>query len=191
MSDAPRIAKLTPARLTADQRVVYDAIAGGPRAQGPQLFRLTDEDGGLEGPFNAFLLQPGLGLALQELGAAVRYRTGLSDRAREIAILVVAAVHDSDFELYAHEAVGRHLGLTDDELRALRTHDFTPFADTERVVATTTHALSVHGDLDDDEYAAAVDALGEAGIFELLTLVGYYGTLALQLRVLRVPAPSS
>ena len=28
-----------------------------------------------------------------------------------------------------------------------------------------------------------------AGLFELLTLVGYYAALALQLRVFRVPAP--
>jgi 4-carboxymuconolactone decarboxylase len=31
--------------------------------------------------------------------------------------------------------------------------------------------------------------VGTAGLFELLTLVGYYATLALQLRVFRVPAP--
>jgi 4-carboxymuconolactone decarboxylase len=31
--------------------------------------------------------------------------------------------------------------------------------------------------------------MGAAGLFELLTLVGYYATLALQLRVFRVPAP--
>nr|BFE70573.1 hypothetical protein GCM10020092_038740 [Actinoplanes digitatis] len=73
---------------------------------GPQLFRLVGADGGLEGPFNAFLLQPRLGLALQALGAAVRYETGLADRAREIAILVVSAASDSAFERYAHEAVG-------------------------------------------------------------------------------------
>ena len=123
MSDAARIQKFVPADLDEDQRELYAAIAGGPRAQGPQLFRLTDADGGLEGPFNAFLLQPSLGLPLQELGAAVRYRTTLSDRAREIAILVVATAHDSAFERYAHEAVGRHVGLTDTEVQALREDD--------------------------------------------------------------------
>ena len=35
----------------------------------------------------------------------------------------------------------------------------------------------------------AVGCIGPAGLFELLTLVGYYATLALQLRVFRVPAP--
>ena len=60
----------TPDELDEPRRAVYDAIAGGPRAAGPQAFRLTDDDGRLEGPFNAMLVSPGVGLALQELGAA-------------------------------------------------------------------------------------------------------------------------
>ena len=59
----------------------------------------------------------------------------------------------------------------------------------ECVVARTAAALVTRGDLDDAEYGEAVGHLGPAGLFELLTLVGYYATLALQLRVFRVPAP--
>ena len=64
---APRLAKLDPATLDDQQREVYDAVASGPRAAGPQLFRLVDEAGRLEGPFNAFLLQPRLGLEAFQL----------------------------------------------------------------------------------------------------------------------------
>jgi len=100
-------------------------------------------------------------MALQALGAAVRYQTTFSDRAREIAILVVAAYRESDFEWYAHEAVGRHAGLTDAELDALRDHDYDGLvAHDERAVARATHRLLETGDLDDDAFAEAVDALG-------------------------------
>ena len=58
MTSGARIGKLAPSSLDDEQRSLYDAIAGGRRAQGPQLFRLTDEKGSLEGTFNAFLLQP-------------------------------------------------------------------------------------------------------------------------------------
>ena len=186
-----RLAKLSPDTLDTEQRAVYDAIAGGRRAQGPQLFRLVDDDGGLEGPFNAFLLQPRLGGVLQAVGSAVRYETSLSDRAREIAILVVSLHWESEFEWYAHEAVGRHVGLTDDELTALRDGRYDTLSPDERVVARTTALLVAESDLDDASYNEAVHALGLAGLFELLTLVGYYATLALQLRVFRVPAPTS
>jgi len=184
-----RIPKLDPSALDGDQRSLYDSIAGGRRAQGPQLFRLADAEGRLEGPFNAFLLQPRLGSALQALGASVRYDTGLDDRCREIAILVVAAHWRSDFEQYAHEAVARSVGLTDADLAAIRDGRYTVLTGHEAVVARTVAALAARGDLDDAEYRQAVEEVGTAGLFELLTLVGYYATLALQLRVFRVPAP--
>ena len=184
-----RIPKFDPSSLDAEQRSLYDAIAGGRRAQGPQLFQLTDSGGRLEGPFNAFLLQPRVGSALQALGSAVRYDTGLDDRCREIAILAVAAHWRSDFEWYAHEAVGRAAGLGDAELDAIRTGRHGDLAGREAVVARTAATLAARGDLDDDQYRDAVGAVGRAGLFELLTLVGYYATLALQLRVFRVPVP--
>jgi 4-carboxymuconolactone decarboxylase len=203
VSNGARIPKLPPAELDDEQRALYDAIAGGRRAQGRQLFRLSDADGCLEGPFNAFLLQPRLGSALQALGAAVRYETALDDRSREIAILVVAAHWHSDFERYAHEAVARAAGLTDTDLAAIRHGHLTQPSESgeptqpgaltgrEAVVARTAAALAARGDLDDAEYREAAAELGADGLFELLTLVGYYATLALQLRVFRVPAPNS
>lgn len=186
---APRIPKLAPSDLDAGQRALYDAIAGGRRAQGPQRFRLTDADGRLEGPFNAFLLQPRLGAALQALGAAVRYETGLDDRCREIAILVVAAHWRSDFEWYAHEPAARAAGLTDADLAALLDGQPDGLAGREAVVARTAAALAAQGDLDDAQYREAAAEFGPDGLFELLTLVGYYAALALQLRVFRVPPP--
>ena len=189
MTSGARIGKLEPSGLDDEQRSLYDAIAGGRRAQGRQLFRLVDDDGRLEGPFNAFLLQPRLGSALQALGASVRYDTGLDDRCREIAILAVAAHWHSDFEWYAHEAVARSAGLDDAELAAVRDGCDAVLTGREAVVARTAAALAARGDLDDAEYLEAVEVVGSAGLFELLTLVGYYATLALQLRVFRVPAP--
>jgi 4-carboxymuconolactone decarboxylase len=189
--DTPRLAKLHPQTLDAAQREVYDAIAGGRRAAGPTLFQLVDEDGGLEGPFNAFLLQPRVGDAMQALGAAIRYETALSDRAREIAVLVVAAHWGASYAQYAHEAIGRHAGLTETELAAVREGRWDTFDGVERVVAVTAHRLAADGDLDDAAYAQAVEALGQPGLFELLTLVGYYATLALQMRVFRVTTPEA
>jgi 4-carboxymuconolactone decarboxylase len=186
----PRLAKLKPAELDEPQRALYDAIASGPRAQGPQLFALTDGSGGLEGPFNAMLLSPSVGSALQGLGSAVRYGSGFDNREREIAILVVAHVWDCAFEVYAHEAVGRAAGLANDELAALQRGDYGLLGEQERLVAETTFALAARSNLTDEEFGAARRALGLSLLFELTTLVGYYATLALQLRVFDVAVPS-
>lgn len=186
-----RVHRFEPADLDPRQAALYEAIAGGPRAAGPQLFRLTDDAGCLQGPFNAFLLQPALGTALQALGSAVRYQTRLEARIREIAILVVAAHWDSEFERYAHEAVARSLGLTDADLAGLREGRYEVFGEDERLVAETVSALAAGGDLDDAGYDRFVARFGRPAMFELLTLVGYYSTLALQLRVFRVATPDA
>ena len=181
----------TPGELDDVRRGVYDAIAGGPRAVGPQAFRLTDAEGRLEGPFNAMLVSPGIGHALQDLGAAVRYRTSFSDRAREIAILALAALRRSDFEWYAHERVGRRAGLSEDELSALLTGgDPGSLSDDEALLLRTTRLLASSGDLDDEAFAAAEEGLGREQLAELIVLVGYYDLLALSLRVWRTPLPA-
>ncbi|MEH0448044.1 MULTISPECIES: carboxymuconolactone decarboxylase family protein [unclassified Streptomyces] len=179
-----RLAGFLPGDMSEEQAAVYRSISGGPRAAGPQLFALTDSEGRLRGPFNAMLLSPPVGAALQTVGAAVRYRSSLSDRVREMAVLLVATHWGSAFEREAHEAVGRACGLTEEELASLRSGVLPDVTDPHETTALrTTASLLRSGSLDDDEYRTAVSAIGERGLFELTTLVGYYSTLALQLRV--------
>ncbi len=185
-----RLARLPRHALDDDQAAVYDRIAGGQRSVGPQAFPLVGEDGALEGPFNAYLHQPALGAALEALGVVIRYGTSLTKREREIAILLTAAVHESAFEQYAHEAVGKQVGLTDDEIQSLRIVEVDVFSNVrERAVADVVVALLRRSDLNDGEYARAIEILGESLLFELIVLVGHYVTAAMQLRVFRVGAP--
>jgi len=186
-----RLAGLLPGELDEQQSEVYRAVTGGPRAAGPQAFPLTDADGRLRGPFNAMLLSPPVGLAVQAVGAAVRYQSVLTDRVREMAVLVVAAHWGSAFEWAAHEAVGRTNGLTEPELDALRVGGLPNLADpAERTALLATAALTRTGTLSDSEYEGTVAAWGERGLFELTALVGYYALLALQLRVFAGEGPA-
>jgi 4-carboxymuconolactone decarboxylase len=185
-----RLPHLTPDQLEPEQRALHDAIVGGPRASGPQLFELVDPQGRLNGPFGVMLHSPAVGGALQELGTAIRYRSVLGDRLREIAILAVAAHWSSDFEQYAHEPLARRAGLTDAQLAALAGGTAVELDDpTEGVGLRIVRALVSDADLSDDEYAEGRRVLGDQALVELTALVGYYATLALQLRVFRVGVP--
>jgi alkylhydroperoxidase family enzyme len=185
-----RLPLLRPGLLGEEQREVYDAVTGGPRRDGPSPVRYMDEEGRLLGPFNAMLYSPAVGMPLQELGAALRFRTAFTKREREIAILVVAAGHRAAYEWYAHERIGRRAGLTGEELDALRTGVAPMLADVrERVVHEAVRQMVVDGDLSDAVYTEAVATLGRAAVVELVALVGYYSALALQMRVFRVGLP--
>lgn len=178
--------RFLPDELTGERRALYEAIALGPRSKGPQLFALTDEDGVLRGPFNAFLLSPGVGDALQRLGATVRYATALTGRVREMAILAVAAHWHSDFEREAHEPIGRAAGLGEEELEAIREGRVPPLPDPYEAACLTVIRALLEGDVDQETWDACLPPLDQDTVFELSTLVGYYATLALQLRIFRV-----
>ncbi len=185
-----RLPDLPPAEMTDEQRALLARIAAGPRAAGPQHFALTTRDGALTGPFGVMVHEPALGGPLQELGSAIRYATGLAPRLREIAILAVAGSTGSAFEQYAHERVGRAVGLTDDELAALSVGTFTSVDPVEESAhALCRRLLEGRSRLRDDEYAHFAEALGATTITELVVLVGYYRTLAQLLDVFDVAAP--
>jgi 4-carboxymuconolactone decarboxylase len=181
---ARRLRPLRPDELDAEQREVLAALSDPPgRVQ-------RDPDGSLQGPFDALLRAPHSGAALQGVGAALRYRSVLPERVRELATLLVAAHHRSAYEWHAHAPLAVAAGLPDELVAAVRIGALVDPADpAERAAAAAVGQLLETGDLDDETWAATTGALGEAGAVELTTLVGYYSLLAMQLRTLRVPLP--
>nr|MDT0660438.1 carboxymuconolactone decarboxylase family protein [Micromonospora sp. DSM 115978] len=184
-----RVHRFRPAELDPAQKALYADLTSGSRATGPPGVQVAEPDGRLTGPFNAMLLNPVIGDALQKLGATIRYHGALSARSREIAILTVAARLGSAFEWRSHEPVAVGAGLTDRELRALRdladpelTDADPELTDPEEAAVTRGAALLLgDGPVSDEDYRRLADALGQAKLFELSTLVGYYRLLARQM----------
>lgn len=180
-----RLTALVPAGLSAAQRALYDAILGGPRGPG-----FAAADGHLVGPFNAMLHNPSIGWPLARVGEALRYEGLLPPRSRELAILTVAAAYRSEFEWYAHAPIAEGLGVAADVIVDIRCGRRPHLADeVEQTVVDVVQAVLDRVDLDDEAYARAAALVGEPELVELTTLVGYYGVLATQLRLFRVPLP--
>ena len=185
-----RLHRPSPQELTEPQRAVYDDIVAGDRgADG--AFEMVDNLGRLNGPYNAMIVAPQIGGPLGQLGAALRFHGRLSARAREIAILAVATAKQSRFELFAHTRVARTAGLTDAEVGDLtagrRPASLTPV---EAAVLDLVQHLLADRAVPDDEYERFRSVLGEAGIVEVATLVGYYSMLAVQLSLFEVEVPA-
>jgi len=188
----PRVPLVELADMTAQQREFYDKYATGVRASPATTFPLVDGEGHLMGPPAVWVLSQPLGLALERFGYAIRYELSLSQRAQEIAILMVAQHRQSEFERFAHEQAGLKAGLTQDDLAALAAGK-PPRLDTEEELAvyeTARRILDV-GALDDRAYRAAADVLTAPRLFELVTLIGYYVMLATQLSVFDIQPPGA
>jgi alkylhydroperoxidase family enzyme len=177
-----------PAELSPEQRDYYERLTSGPRDK----TALTDEHGRLKGAFNARLLDPRLGTAIQEMGAVLRYATpALTGRQRELAILEVARHERSGYEWSAHAAAGRAAGLTGAEIEAVRQGaDVPSLAPAEQLARTVVRALLADRDLADELFGRAQQGLGAVAVFDLISLVGHYQHTALALRVWRVPLDS-
>jgi 4-carboxymuconolactone decarboxylase len=189
---AERVPRLTPHDDDPERAALRDALTGGPRSRSG-AFPLAHDDGSLVGPFGLMLHVPHLGGPLQELGAAIRFRTTLSDRHREIAILVVAAATASEFEWWAHSRLAPTAGLTEAEVAAIRTageqHALTDGSD--RVVATLSRMLCADEDVDDALWVRAEEAIGATAIHEVVVLVGYYRLLAQWMGAFRIGPPTA
>jgi 4-carboxymuconolactone decarboxylase len=182
-----RVDHVDPADMTDDQRSLYEQFASGRRAAPDSPFSLVGPDGRLQGPPAVWMLSPRFGLALQHVGGAVRFGSQLPARACEIAILLVAHHQNSPFELYAHRLAGAAAGLSEADLAALFEGTLFPSAsDVETAVFRTTRLVLDHGTLTDEEFRVAVGVLGEGGLFELVTIVGWYTMVAWQLAVFDV-----
>lgn len=186
-----RLPWIGPASMDAIQAALYESITSGRRNQAARKSPLTDAAGRLEGPFNAMLFTPKVGLALESVGDAIRYDSMMPGRAREIAILEVARACRSDYEWVIHEESGEAAGLTRDEIQALRDDtDAVTFTTDELLVRRTVRRLVTDGDLPDSEFEQAERQLGYGLVMELLVIVGYYSLIALAMQVWRVPLPA-
>jgi 4-carboxymuconolactone decarboxylase len=178
-----RLAPLTPDECTVGQKALRAAIA---RAQ-PDM---VAGDGSLVGPFDGWLREPRSGTATALLGRALRSEAVLPARVREIVILLVAAHERNPFEWYAHAPTAREAGWSADVLDAVRRGEVpVPDDAAARTACAAADELLRTGDLSDRAWAELLAAHGTAAAVELVTLVGYYRMVALQLRVLRVPVP--
>lgn len=191
-SGTRRLPLLDLAEFDKDQLALYTKIAAGPRAAERGRVPVTDNQGRLLGPFGIMLLAPQVGDAVQAVGAALRFRTAMTPRCRELAILAIASQLGSEFEWIAHVQAARAEGVTQDQLQALldggHPHELEVV---EALTVATCRTLIVSRGLSDAEYAEVVDVFGTAGVAELVWLVGYYSSLALALEVFNPPLGKS
>jgi 4-carboxymuconolactone decarboxylase len=163
---------------------VWDHIVGSRGGE------LTNDEGGLVGPFNAFVTAPDVGRHLSALGGRLRYKTSIERRLNELAIITVGARWKAEFEWWAHARMAREQGVPEQVIDAIgRGQEPTFESDDERVIYAATRQLTGTGQLDAPTYAAAQQLLGDAGMVEFVALCGYYTLVSYLLNAFAVPLP--
>ena len=180
----PRLTPLTPDSLNDDQRALYDRING--RDPGSRLA----PDGSLVGPFDAFLRNPNTGHKMVDLGAAMRFKSTLPRPAIEVAILCVGRTWEAEFEWYAHVKMAREVGVDEHVIQSILNQEIPTFEDDiQAAVYHGAQEILTNRQLSNRAYETLKNLVGEDGLFDLFTLVGYYMTISTILNGFRVPLP--
>jgi 4-carboxymuconolactone decarboxylase len=187
-----RLPLANPEILTAEQRQLFNTVLQTrvPWAEAAG-FQVTTADGRLIGPFNAFLLQPEVAAKFLEFRTTATDHTTLSEREREIVTIAVGAVWGAEYELYAHTALARHAGLSDDDVATLLVGDTPDSLNVrERLAAAVARQLSAAHRIPEKLYLEAEKAFGAKGLFDIAALMGQYQTVCTLLTLFEVPAPN-
>jgi 4-carboxymuconolactone decarboxylase len=186
-----RLPLADPAALNPAQRQIFDRMATRivPWANDAH-FQSTAEDGRLIGPFNPALLSPAIAGPFLDLQFAEQVHTSLSERVRELVILAVGAVWQADYELYAHLAVARKTGLSEETARAVATGGQPDDLSYDETIALRlTQQLSTSHRVDESLYQAAETAFGAKGLIDIAFLIGIYHSVCATLTMFAIPAP--
>ncbi len=178
-SPAPRLPVLDMASLTGEQQALVDAISSGPRG------RFSNS-----GPFAVYLHAPGFGHLAQQLGGYVRLGTSVPPRLSELAILCTARFWQAQYEWVAHAAIAAKQGVkpaTIRDLQAGRTPTSAPRD--ERAIYAFVRELYATRRVSDATYQRVHKLLGDAGMVELVGILGYYAMVSMILNVFRMPVP--
>lgn len=161
-----RLTALTEDELDDAQRAFLDGLNQGPRGAGGRI--------GLIGPYGVWAHAPQVGEPAQLLGAALRFGTSLPENIKEVAICTVGAFHHARFEFAAHKRLALKAGVSEAGIERLRRGEPPGFDGDEATAHAVADELLRGHRLSQATYEVALGAFGEAGLVELVTLIGYY-----------------
>ena len=167
--------------MTPEQKAMVEHLLEGPRTS-------------LGGTFNVQLRSPEIGDLSQEFGGKLRFLDTMPTRLRELAIIITARYWTTQFEWLVHRRAAEDAGLAPEIIEAIRQgrrpQDLgVTMADDEATVYQFATELLETKQVSDPTFAAAKDLLGERGVVELTTLIGYYQLASMLLNVDEYPLP--
>ncbi len=188
MTDSRRFQMIPVENLTADQKVVYDGIRGGPRAK--MANSGASKPGPLGGPFNVMLRSPAVGNIVQALGGEIRFKSSIPTKLNELAIMVTARYWTSQYEWHAHCRLALEAGLDPDIAKDVAENRRpAKMDDDEAMVYDFSRELHETKRVSDANYKRVLDRFGERGVFDLIAVNGYYSLVSMILNVDKTPLP--
>jgi len=126
----------------------------------------------------------------QQLGGYLRFRTSLPARLSELAILCTGQFWKAQFEWHAHARIAAREGVKETTIRDIRAGRAPKSAPRdEMAIYAFVKELYATRRVSNATYARVHKLLGDAGMIELVGILGYYVLISMTLNVFRMPIP--
>jgi 4-carboxymuconolactone decarboxylase len=113
------------------------------------------------------------------MGNSLLTQAKLDARLRELAILRIATLCDSRYEWYQHEILAKQVGVTEQQISAVRLDKNSPvFNDQERAVLRYTEEVTVNVKSSEESFDALAQFLSNQELVELTLTIGFYNLVA-------------
>lgn len=152
---------------------------------------ITASRGHIGGPFTVLVRSPELGKRICDVGAYVRFESGLPANLRTIAVMCVARTFNCRFEWAGWTKQAREAGVSEEIITAIRErrHPEGLSPEEELVVAYGMQLLSPEHRVDQATYDAVVERFGTKGAIDLTMNFGYFAMLSFALNAFDVDVP--
>lgn len=113
------------------------------------------------------------------MGNSLLTQAKLDARLRELAILRIATLCDSRYEWYQHEILAKQVGVTEQQISAVRLDKNSPvFNDQERAVLRYTEEVTVNVKSSEESFTELSQFLSNRELVELTLTIGFYNLVA-------------
>jgi alkylhydroperoxidase family enzyme len=137
--------------------------------------------------FKAIGNSPRVGRSFVRLGNSILSPEILDPKLRELAILRVGNILQSEYEFTKHVVIGKGTGITADQINELsKWKSSKKFTDIERAVLQYTDEMTLNVKVDDSTFASLKSFFNDAQIVKLTATISYYGMVSRVLVALQI-----
>jgi 4-carboxymuconolactone decarboxylase len=161
----------------------------------PQQRKMTEiavAQRGTGGSFNINVRDPDGGQLLFDMGDRVRFHMSVSDKLKELAIILTARYWGAQFEWLAHHRAAVQAGFSEDKVKAIAEgrRPAGMSADEEAVYNFITELFKTK-QVSDATFAAVKNVAGERGVVDLIVSAGYYQVVSMLMNADRLPVAAN
>ena len=153
-----------------------------------ELFqKLEDNKAPIINLYRAVGNSPKVGRNFIRLGNAILNQEILDPKLRELAILRVGNLLQSEYEFTKHVVIGKATGVTTDQIKDLPNWKSSKkFTEIERAVLQYTDEVTLKVKVDDSTFSSLKRFFDDAQIVKLTATIGYYGMVSRILVALQI-----